>query len=152
MIREITTHPKLYPHLSDDFSPAPEDFQPVEHENFVYLLVKDDDEVLGYFGLHPHTTTLWEVHTVILPSAWGERAREAAKVGTQWVWDNLPCIRLITNVPTCNPIALRFAKSSGMELFGMNQDSFVKQNLVYPMAMLGVSRPGIESLRGNKCL
>jgi RimJ/RimL family protein N-acetyltransferase len=151
LIRQITIHPKLYPHLSDDFSPAPENFQPVQHENFVYLLVHDGHEPLGYFGLHPHTTTLWEVHTVLLPSAWGETAKEAAKGGTQWVWDNLSCIRLITNVPTCNRIALRFAQSSGMEQFGINPDSFVKGNKVYPMVMLGVSRPGIESMRGESC-
>jgi len=151
LIRKIATHPKLYPHLRDDFSPPPEQFEPVKSDNYVYLLVQDGYEILGFFGLHPHTTTLWEVHTVLLPTAWGQRAKEAARGGAQWVWDNLPCTRLITNVPTCNRVAKRFAESSGMIEFGVNIDSYALGGKVYPMVMLGVSRPGIESVRGEPC-
>ncbi len=151
LIRTIVTHPKLYPHLTDDFSPSAEDFRPVEHETYAYLIVRDGDELLGLFFFHPHTASIWEVHTCLLPGAWGDRGKEAALLSRQWVWDNLTCIRLITNVPSYNRLALRFAQAAGMEQFGVNPDSFVKGNKVYPLLMLGVSRPGIEEHRGESC-
>lgn len=152
LIRTIMTHPKLYPHLTDDFSPAPEDFQPVEHDSYIYLLVRDGDDLLGLFFFHPHTVSIWEVHTCLLPGAWGERGKAAAISSREWIWENLPhCLRIITNVPTYNRLALRFAQTAGMEQFGKNPDSFVKSNKVYTLLMLGVTRPGIEALRGESC-
>lgn len=151
LIRTIVTHPKLYPHLCDDFSPPPEKFEPVQNDSYVYLLVRDGDDLMGFFGLQPHTTTIWEVHTCLLPGAWGDRGKIAAEMGRQWVWDNLPCIRLITNVPTYNRLAMRFAKAAGMMEFGTNPDSYVRGGKVYPMVMLGVSRPGIDAHRGEAC-
>ncbi len=151
LVKQIITHPKLWPHLSDDFSPPPEDFEPIQAQGIVYLLVLDGEQVLGCFILHPHSAIIWEVHTCLLPEAWG-RSEEATKGGTEWVWSNLNCIRLITNVPTINKLALRLAKHSGMQEFGCNPDSFAKGGKVYSMSMLGVSRPGTESLRGEECL
>lgn len=151
LVKSIITHPKIWPYVSDDYSPPPEDFSPPQAEGITYLLVSEDNEDLGCFILHPHSSTTWEVHTCLLPVVWG-RSDEATKGGTEWVWANLPCLRLITNVPTPNKLALRLAKRSGMCQFGLNPDSFVKGGKVYAMFMLGISRPGIESMRGDPCL
>lgn len=151
IVKKIVTHPRLWPHLSDDYSPPPEDFDPPESNSIVYLLVTEANRTLGCFILHPHTDVLWEVHTCLLPEAWG-RSEEATKGGTEWVWNNLNCIRLVTYVPVTNKLAARLARRSGMEQFGCNPDSFIKGGKVYPMFMFGVSRPGIESSRGELCL
>lgn len=150
LVKKIITHPKLWPYLSDDFSPPPEQFEPAQAEGIIYLLVSEENRTLGCFLLHSHSAIVWEVHTCLLPEAWG-KSEEATKGGTEWVWSNLPCMRLITNVPNNNKLALRLAKRSGMQQFGCNPDSFAKAGKVYSMAMLGISRPGIESLRGESC-
>lgn len=146
LVQRIITDPRIYSHVSDDCSPKPEDYQPPA--GAVYLLVQDGDELLGCFIFHPHTVTVWEVHTCLLPNAWGDRAKESAALAAQWVWQTLPCTRLITNVPDCNRLAYRFALEAGMEPFGTNPDAYLKNGKLYAMHMLGLTRPGIESLRG----
>src|SRR6185369_16871555 len=82
------------------------------------------DTTLGLFLFHPHNSICWEVHTCLLPAAWGERATRAGKGVVQWIWKNTPCLRIITNVPAYNRLAYRFALRCGMTEFGRNRGSF----------------------------
>ena len=138
LVRSILTHPKIYPHISDDFSPAAEDFLPPA--SAVYLLARDGAEVLGLWLVHPHNTVCWEVHTCLLPTAWGARARAAAQAAIAWMWQHTSARRLITNVPTPNRLALRFAKQSGFIEFGRNPDSFQKDQILHEQILLGISK------------
>lgn len=142
LVKQIVTHPKLWPYLSDDFSPDPESFEPIQAPGIIYLLVRDGEAVLGCFVLHPHSAIVWEVHTCLLPAAWG-RSEEATRGGTEWIWANLNCVRLITNVPVSNPLALRLAKRSGMEEYGRNPHSFMKHGKTETMVLLGITRPNV---------
>src|SRR5690348_5923576 len=120
LVRQIITHRKLYPWVSYDFSPKPEDFQPVQSEVVWYILAKHSDgTLLGCWILAPQNAVCWEVHTCLLPVAWGSRAQQAARGCIQWVWANSPCLRLVTNVPMYNRLALRFAEAAGLVRFGV---------------------------------
>jgi RimJ/RimL family protein N-acetyltransferase len=141
LIKSIVTHEKIWPAISDDFSGIPEDWQPLQDESFFYLLVKDAEEVLGCFILHPDNGNkiCWKVHTAFLPSSWGERIRRAGYLGHQWIFANTECRRIVTDVPIYNRIALRFAVKSGMKEYGMNPKSFMKNGTLHDVIMLGVS-------------
>lgn len=139
LVRSIMTHPRIYAHLADDGSLPPSAFRPAEHPSVIYLLVVDESP-LGVFMLVPHNTVCYEVHTCMLPRAWGERAEVAARAGTEWMFEHTSCRRIITNVPTCNRLAERFARKCGMAEFGRNPKSFLKGGALYDQILLGISK------------
>lgn len=140
LIRKVFTDPAIYPHITDDSCPSPDQWQPTMHEAVWYVLVKDGDELLGVWMLVPHNAICYEIHTCLLPASWGARAEQAAKELAAWVWDNMPARRVITNVPRCNRLALRFAKRAGMTEFGVNKRSFLKHGQLHDQIMLGISK------------
>ena len=147
LIRRIMTHPKVWPKISDDSSPAPEDFYPIESDMVWYVTVRDvhpdgiPAELLGLWMFVPHNGVCWEVHTCLLPEAWGERAHRAARMLAGWVWENTPCRRVITNVPADNRVAFHFALDAGMEVYGTNEASFLKKGRLLDQICLGITRP-----------
>jgi hypothetical protein len=141
LVREILTDPAVYPHISDDGSPAREDFQVVEHPSFLYVLVKDAGAVLGLWLFVPQSVACYEVHTCLLPRARGDRAKEAARQMADWLWANTPCQKLITSVPAYNRLALHFAKRAGMTQFGTNTRSYLKHGELHDQILLGLERP-----------
>lgn len=140
-IKAVMTHPKIWPHITDDFSSKIELFEPIKHDAAWYVLVKEGEELLGLFFLHPENGICWKVHTCLLPTAWGYRAKQAAHEGVQWIFENTPCKRIITDVPEYNVLAYKFAKIGGMTQYGTNPKSYQKNGVLHDVFMLGVSKP-----------
>jgi RimJ/RimL family protein N-acetyltransferase len=145
LIAAIITHEKLWPWLTDDFSPAREDYRPAENEAIRYVLVSDAGELLGMFIFIPESEVCWTIHTCLLPHAFGPRAAEAALGVVAWVWANSGCMRITTNVPKYNRLARRFALAAGMAEYGVNPKSYRKHGKLHDQALLGMSRPTEES-------
>jgi hypothetical protein len=139
LVKRIVTHPRIYPHIKDDFAPPAEKWEPIQHEHVYHLLCRHGDLVLGLFVLIPQNAVCWEVHTNMLPVAYGEKAVECGKQGIRWVFDNTNCKRIVTQVPDCNPLALRFAKKF-MTIYGYNPHSFQKDGKLEGVTLLGVSK------------
>lgn len=144
LVKQIVTHEKIYPHVSDDFAPPAAEWEPTKHPDVLYVVARDGEEVLGLWALIPENRICMKVHTCLLPGAWGERARRAASEFIPWVWANTGCQRLNTDVPEFNRIALRFALQGGFTQFGVNPKSFKKNGKLWDQIMLGISRPGVN--------
>ena len=150
LIHRILTHPRIWPFISDDFSPPREQYQPVQHESIWYVVVHDQDsdprgpsELLGLWTFIPQNGVCWDVHTALLPNAWGKRGQTAARMLPEWIWINTSCRRIITTVPSYNRLALHFAIRAGMRVYGVNEASYMKNNKLYDQVCLGISKPGI---------
>lgn len=141
LIRSVMTSPAVYPHITDDYSPAAEEYCPPVHDLLVYVAVWEDEELLGLWLFVPQNGICWEVHTCLLPCARGHRARRAAKHVMAWIWRNTPCRRIVTNVPETNRLAYHFALNVGMEFYGCNEKSFLKDGKLVDQMCLGMSRP-----------
>jgi len=148
LVRAIMTQPSVYGHLTDDFSPPAADYRPIEGDAIWYVIVWDDNDLLGLWLFVPQNGICWEVHTVLLPLAWGDRARRAAGVMLDWIWKNTPCRRIITNVPRDNRVAYHFALAAGMNVYGQNECSFLKNGKLHDQICLGISRPADMPLFG----
>jgi RimJ/RimL family protein N-acetyltransferase len=140
VVRNIMTHRRVYPHISDDGSLPADQFTPMDNDAIVYLLARDEKAPLGVFMLVPHNTVCYEVHTCMLPRAWGGVAIHAARTGTLWMFNHTKCRRIITNVPAYNTLAHRFAEECGMTQFGVNRKSFLKNGVLYDQLLLGLSK------------
>lgn len=142
LIRSIITHPKVYPHVADDSAPPPESFDPSEavaHPN-VYFLLARGSELLGLFMVHQQNGVMYEVHTCLLPWAYGETATKAGKALISWVFENTPCEKLITFVPQGNSLAYHYARRCGLKLEGIVTKSYKKNGRLLDQRLLGVEK------------
>lgn len=151
LIRRIMSHPRVYPHITDDGCSPVEEFHPVESPEIWYVLVRSENghtlsfgDVVGMWVFVPQNAVCWEVHTCMLPAAYGEAAAIAAKQMAEWIWSYTPCRRIITNVPVNNRLALRFAKAAGMVEFGRNERSFLKNGALVDQIMLGLTKEEVQ--------
>lgn len=146
-IKEVMTHPRIWPRISDDHSPAPEDFEPILHEGLYYLSPEHRGAPVGVFFFHAHSVVCWEIHTCILPEFWGPPAVLAARAAMLWMVDNTACRKIITHVPDDNPVAHRYARRVGMTDEGVNRASFLKGGSLLDQFFLGIT---VEEIR-EKC-
>jgi RimJ/RimL family protein N-acetyltransferase len=154
-IRSVMTHPQIYPHISDDSSPPAGEYRPIESEVVWYVeaqeITPETYELLGYWIFHPQNAVCWEVHTCLLPAAWGDRGLAAARVLPEWIWEHTPCRRIITNVPMTNRLALQFAFKAGMKVYGVNESSYLKDGELHDQVCLGISRSVPQSREEEEC-
>jgi RimJ/RimL family protein N-acetyltransferase len=139
LIAETIRHPRIWPSVSDDGAGSPEGFEPIISDSVIYLGMFESGQFYGLFMLHPHNSICWEVHTCLLPSAWGNASVFALEC-VSWIFSETQCQRLITNVPTGNVLAKRLAASVGMTEFGLNPRSFLKNGEALDQIMLGISK------------
>ncbi|MDH3981272.1 MAG: GNAT family N-acetyltransferase [Kiritimatiellaceae bacterium] len=141
LIERIMAHPAIYPDITDDGSPEPEDFNAASGENIYYLIVRrDDNEAVGLFFVHPHNAILYEIHTCLLPTCRGECADKAAQLVLDWIFEHITCEKLITHVPAFNKPAYSYAKRAGLVKEGVNRSSFLKDGQLYDLLLMGITR------------
>ncbi len=140
LIKKIATHPRVYPNASDDFSPSPEDWEPIRHEQIWYVLARDGEELLGMFALIPENMICWNIHVCLLPNSWGPKAKEAGEQIIHWIFENTPCLRLVADVPEYNTLVLNLAMRSGMQKYGINEKSHKKGGILHNQIQMGISK------------
>lgn len=138
VVVDILTHPSVLPHVSDDSG-----FKldvPLISENLYWILIHDGDELLGMFLAHPQNMVTYEVHTCLLPNAYRGRSKQAAESSLQWMFDNTSCLKITTNVPEYNKLALRFARLVGLQNEGINRKSYMKNKQLMDQYVLGITK------------
>jgi RimJ/RimL family protein N-acetyltransferase len=144
VVREIITHPRIWPNVIDDFSPPREEFQPIASESILYILPKEDERVLGVICFAMLSHIVFEIHPVLLPETWWEfgKAKEATLGAMDWIWKNTDCQRIVGYVPLLrHRTKLRFPPKLGMVQYGVNPKSFLKGGVLVDQVMFGLSRP-----------
>lgn len=142
LVKRIIGHPKIYPHVSEDGSVAPEalDYSALVVLDGIYFLAPMDEErVAGVFMVQQQTLSIYEVHTCILPEYWG-RAEQAGRLLIEWVFANTRCNKLITRVPKNNRLAHRLAVSVGMTEQGCITESYMQNGVLLDQIILGIGR------------
>ncbi len=140
LVRCIITHPRIWPSASDDFCGEPDNFTPVDNPSIMYMLVYDDETLMGMWMFVPQNGICFEAHTCLLPQAYGEFAVSAAIRMTAWIWENTPAKRIVTTVPSFNRLALRLAQKAGMTQYGINPASYSKNGKLWGQILLGISK------------
>jgi RimJ/RimL family protein N-acetyltransferase len=139
LIRKIVTHDSIWEWVSDDGADK-QNYKPPMHESCYWLLVKEGDEVLGAYFLHQHNFITYEIHTCLLPAAWGRKAKKAAKDVLFWMFSNTICMKVITNIPENNEKAMFYALRAGLQQEGLNRSSFLKNGKLLDQRVLGITK------------
>jgi RimJ/RimL family protein N-acetyltransferase len=91
----------------------------------------------GFWMFAPQSQVCWEFHTVMpLSRECGDAMREMWK---GWIWKELGCQRLVTNIPESNKIAHRFGQRIGLIEFGRNPLSYLKDGKLEGQILMGIS-------------
>lgn len=137
LVATIMGHPAIFKHIAEDGTVSPE---PIDHPGFFWLAAYHGPHIAGMFLVHPVSTVCYEMHTMILPSFWGDPASAAAQALLEWVFTQTPCEKLVTRIPVYNRAARRFALTNGMQQEGVNRQSFLRNNELIDQINLGITR------------
>lgn len=118
VITSIVTHPQVYPYVSDDNSPPPEEFKlPELGPDFFAVLCFDDDHIVGCFLFVKKNDTCCEIHTCMLPAARG-KAVDFGNMAVQMIFNETPFSAIVTFIPKTNEKAKRLAIKCGFVEIG----------------------------------
>jgi hypothetical protein len=137
-IRELCLHPRIYPHITDDFSSK--DFKMGENPNVRYLLCRDDEGVFGFVIFIAITGACWGAHVAFLPRAYGAGARRAFQLAIEWMWANTAARRITGEILRTNTLAIRFARSAGFQMYGINKKSKLIGGVMRDQVCMGISK------------
>lgn len=142
-IRDVLTHPSIFPHVTDDGSPAPSEYAPPIGDGIYWLEPLNGCAPMGFFLYVMLNSIEAEVHTAILPEHRGAAALEAARAGLRWMVGNTPCRKVITRVPAPNRLAYRFARRVGLTDEGTDRASILKGGVLHDQHVLGITEDEI---------
>jgi RimJ/RimL family protein N-acetyltransferase len=139
-VRDLITHPRVWPFAGEDSGLAPGDFEANEDPRIWYVFAYDAGEFLGGFMFVPQTSVCWEVHLLLLPASWGLRSAEVARGVFAWMFEHSPCRRIVGATPACYRLAVRLAERAGMVRYGVNPQAFLKYGILQDVILSGISK------------
>lgn len=140
LVKETLNHPSIWPYIHDDASNYA---NPVDIDNVYWLAVYNSESVYcGLFMLCKTNYITCEIHTCLLPEFRGEIALLAGKELINYAFTKIQCKKLISNVPSYNNAALKFALKCGLEIEGINKESFMLDGVIYDQTMVGITYKG----------
>ena len=137
-VTKILTHPRLYDWLTDDTAPTRDSFR--AFEGFYYVLAEHYGDTVGVFVIAPQSSVCWQVHTALLPYAWGSLAVEIYKEGIQWVFANSECRKVVGNIRANNKLAIRLAERGGLTRIGINEKCVMKNGKLRDQVIMGICK------------
>lgn len=117
----------MWDNISEDGAPP---YIPDLVNEFWVSIMTSDNEFIGMFRMHQHTSIMWEGHVFILP----DKRHHAKFVGDHmkaWIKENLTdAKRVIANVPECFPNVMGFLRNNGFEEQGYSPNSYNKGGVI----------------------
>lgn len=138
LIHALLTHPDILPSISDQDSPELKE-EYINPEKSLYMLVICEGKIAGLFMVDSHNSTLFEVHTNILPN-FRNRSLDACRSLWRWLCANTNMQTLITQVPKPNQPARRLALAFGMQDFGLIPKAWKSNDELHDIYLMGITK------------
>jgi hypothetical protein len=136
----------------DIFNVISEDGATKERQRFdvyneYWLKVTVDDDLVGLYNLHTTNQSTLEAHVHILPEFRKQHSNASIRKVYKWLIDNCgdEVVKFIANIPSIYPNVLRFCLSNGFTHEGINRKSYLKNNLIHDVDMVGITK---EEMKG----
>lgn len=136
LIKSILTTPILYEEIVDDGVCSPDDFK--VNPNWLYLLAKDDETILGLILLHDVNSITVQGHINILPQFWGKRYDDVVKKSLEWLRENTKALKVVATIPEDCIEVLNAAKRWGFKVEGFSPKSIKRKNKLQGRYLLGI--------------
>ena len=145
LIERIATHPKIYKHGADDYSPSIEEYSAevwVSNPHCIALVGWVEDNPVGAVLGHMRNGVTCEVHICVLPDYWSDSTLFAGDA-VQWLFDNTGILKLVANIQANNMFAFKLARKVGFSLEGISRLSFLKNGILLDQYMFGLSKEDV---------
>lgn len=142
IVKKAITAPSVWKFAADDLSGCPDSFTPKTEAFYLGSWEEDDGctRFLGMFMCSPITGTVVDLHTCLLPAAWGEKAKECAHVTREWIWANTPYTKITGAIPANNRALLKFTKDVGMREYGVCRDAWLKGGKTWDLILVEINK------------
>ena len=140
-IRDVLTHPEIYPLVTDDRSPEVYDFHPPENENIIYLIAEVDGETAGVIVYIPEASVVLDSHIAILPK-YRMYSTAIGRMAIAWAFDNTKAVKIEGRIPKCNRKTYKFAKKIGFKSEGVSKLSYLKGGKLFDRYLVGIIKGG----------
>lgn len=134
-IKEVITHPDIYPRLTADDSPPPEEWEP--RPDRIYL-VGWDEEPFGVTSFAPKSSIVYNAHFQVIPEYRKSHAIDFAKECIRWLWDNTKAKKIVAEIPEFHQNVIHFGHKVGFVVEGINSKSFLKDGKLHNQIYLGL--------------
>lgn len=142
LIKQIVTRPDMWATIAED------GFDPLEWEpdlSECWLTVTSDGELIGMYNFHVVAGDIVQIHPMILVEHRGPIAYESGKEVLRWVFANSGYGQVVCMVPVIYRHVIQFAMRCGMVKTDKTERIYQKNDKIYDMVTLAVSRSEIEA-------
>jgi RimJ/RimL family protein N-acetyltransferase len=140
LIRSVMLTPEIQEKASSHYVDG---FNPLIDDKNGWFLFTLEDSLVGIINAHHVNSTTLQIHPYILKEH-AKESRNALKAFYEWVLPNESINKLICMIPDCFKCTINFAHKVGFIDEGYLKDSYNRDNQLYGVAVLGITRPEIE--------
>ena len=143
----VLVNDELFDRIAED-GHEPSDHKPYEKD--CYLLIKNDEVVIGVWFLEPENSTTLNIHCNILKEH-RAHGKEAGKLILKWFVEDAPeqYQKLNAEIPFTYPEVYHYTKKYGFKNEGVNRLSVMKKGELVDQWRLGITRTEIKE--GENC-
>lgn len=138
-IKAILCHPAIYPVISSDLAPNPEDYTP-NMSGTVYLAGFVDDKVIGIMVYHECTDVALWCHIQVLPEYRKQYAAQFCNDAVDWAFAFLGATKIVAQIPVIYENVIQFAERCGFVREGINRKSHLKNGELVDQIYVGKVR------------
>ena len=141
-ILSILNDKDIFDSISEDGAKKGE-FKP-EVNNEMWVKIEQGEDLIGVCNFHAINAITLQGHIHILKKYRHEHSLRAAKNIYEWLLNNSKFLKLNVEIPSCHVNVMKYCKSVGFNLEGINRLSYLKGGKVLDQALLGITRSEIE--------
>ena len=141
VIWSIVYQPELWACVAEDNPPT---FKP-DVINEAWILITNNDEIVGCYNLHKLNGVTWQIHAFILPSK-REHSKESGLSVLKWALDNLEFQKIEAVIPVIFPNVYHFTLNQSFKDEGLSRKSYMKNGELHDRHCLGITRSEVEDL------
>lgn len=143
LIKNLLTIPELWERISEDGA-TKEEYSPECNESHIWILIKDDEKIIGAIYLHKQTSVSIQFHPSFLKKHRNKK-HETMNIFYKWFLENVDynVNKINVNIPMCFPFVIKFAEDVGFKKEGVNYQSYMKNGIYQDLQNLGITREEI---------
>lgn len=138
LVDSLMKHPKIYPWISDDFSPSVDEFTafvPLSSPHVYYIM--PEEKVLAIFT--PINRCTYEQHTCVHPDK-RRGTTEYGRMVLDYMFEETECEKVVTFIPRYNLPAVFAARAVGFVEEGLITKSFKKNGKLVDQRVYGYTK------------
>jgi hypothetical protein len=118
-----------------------EAYDPENQQELIYLLVKDEDKVLGVILYHVFNHPIcFQAHVNYLPKYWGSGLIKYTLESVDWIYSNTDCQKIVALIPEAYPEVIKHAQKAGLKIEGNIEKSIMVNDKLDNQVIMGGSK------------